>query len=73
MVLILGTQEVEVDLVVTLETISMEEDMDQEMGSVEIMVPVGVGKLMATVNMEESMDTVEPGMDMVEIMDQMET
>ena len=69
----LRTPEVEVDLVAILETISMEEDMDQEMGSVEIMVPVGVGKLMATVNMEESMDTVEPGMDMVEIMDQMET
>ena len=70
MVPTLRTLEVEV---VIQETVSMEEDMDQEMGSVEIMVPVGVGKLMATVNMEESMDTVEPGMDMVEIMDQMET
>ena len=70
MVPTLRTLELEV---VIQETVSMKEDMDQEMGSVEIMVLVGVGKLMATVNMEESMDTVEPGMDMVEIMDQMET
>ena len=40
MVPTLRTLEVEV---VILETVSMEEDMDQEMGSVEIMVPVEAG------------------------------
>ena len=114
MVPTLRTLEVEV---VILETVSMEEDMDQEMGSVEIMVPVEAGMdmveimegiimvptlrtpevevdlvailetismegdmdtwdMMLAANMEETMDqqmdSVEPEMEMVEILGEME-
>ena len=64
MVPTLRTPEVEVDLVAILETISMEGDMD----TWEMMVPANMEK-----TMDQQMDSVEPEMDMVEILGKMET
>ena len=71
MVPTLGTPEVEVDLVAILETIGMEEDMDTW-----VMVPAEIDMILETANMEKTMDqqmdSVEPEMDMVEILGKME-
>ena len=67
----LRTPEVEVDLVAILETIGMEEDMDTW-----VMVPAEIDMILETANMEKTMDqqmdSVEPEMDMVEILGKME-
>ena len=67
----LRTPEVEVDLVAILETIGMEEDMDTW-----LMVPAEIDMILETANMEKTMDqqmdSVEPEMDMVEILGKME-
>ena len=67
----LRTPEVEVDLVAILETIGMEEDMDTW-----VMVPAKIDMILETANMEKTMDqqmdSVEPEMDMVEILGKME-
>ena len=72
MVPTLRTPEVEVDLVATLETISMEGDMD----TWEMMVQAEVDMLPETANMEKTMDqqmdSVDPEMDIVEILGEME-
>ena len=71
MVPTLRTPEVEVDLVAILETIGMEEDMDTW-----VMVPAEIDMILETANMEKTMDqqmdSVEPEMDMVEILGKME-
>ena len=70
MVPTLRTLEVEV---VILETVSMEEDMDQEMGSVEIMVPVEAGmdmvEVMEGIIMVPTLQTPEVGVDLVAILE----
>ena len=67
----LRTPEVEVDLVAILETSGMEEDMDTW-----VMVPAEIDMILETANMEKTMDqqmdSVEPEMDMVEILGKME-
>ena len=67
----LRTPEVEVDLVAILETIGMEEDMDTW-----VMVPAEIDMILETANMDKTMDqqmdSVEPEMDMVEILGKME-
>ena len=67
----LRTPEVEVDLVAILETIGMEEDMDTW-----VKVPAEIDIILETANMEKTMDqqmdSVEPEMDMVEILGKME-
>ena len=67
----LRTPEVEVDLVAILETIGMEEDMDTW-----VIVPAEIDIILETANMEKTMDqqmdSVEPEMDMVEILGKME-
>ena len=71
MVPTLRTPEVEVDLVAILETISTEEDMDTW-----VIVPAEIDIILETANMEKTMDqqmdSVEPEMDMVEILGKME-
>ena len=71
MVPTLRTPEVEVDLVAILETIGMEEDMDTW-----VMVPAEIDMILETANMDKTMDqqmdSVEPEMDMVEILGKME-
>ena len=70
MVPTLRTLEVEV---VILETVSMEEDMDQEMGSVEIMVPVEAGmdmvEIMEGIIMVPTLRTPEVEVDLVAILE----
>ena len=70
MVPTLRTLEVEV---VILETVSMEEDMDQEMGSVEIMVPVEAGmdmvEIMEGIIMVPTLRIPEVEVDLVAILE----